>query len=263
MGLIKNNLNRIGTQFFNPKYYILLKLILIKLFKNKGITRFNGWKVKYNDASSLIGMYNEIIYNEHYRFIPKNEYPLIIDCGSNIGISVLYFYETIRNVYIVAIEADPEISSILKENLISNNCKAEIIQKVIWTTNDEELSFGSIGADAGSLFSLDNTKKIKSIRLKDLLEKYDAIELLKIDIEGAEIKVIKDCENNLSHVNKVFVEYHSFSSSEQELDILLSIMTKNGFRYKILPARKEQKPFLTYLKQEKMDLQLNIFFYRI
>jgi FkbM family methyltransferase len=263
MGLIKNNLNRIGRQFFNPKYYILLKLIFINLFKFKGITRFNGWKIKYIDGSSLIGMYHEIIYNEHYKFIPKNENPLIIDCGSNIGISVLYFNKTIKNVYILAIEADPEISSILKENLITNNCSAEIIQKVIWITNDEDLSFGNIGADAGSLFSVDNTIKIKSIRLKDLLKKYDAIELLKIDIEGAEIEVIKDCQNHLSHVDKVFVEYHSFSSSEQQLDILLSIMTRNGFRYKILPARKEQKPFLSFLKQENMDLQLNIFFFRI
>jgi FkbM family methyltransferase len=263
MGIIKNNLNRIASQFLNPNFYFLVKLIILNLIKKSGFIRLNGWKIRSIDVKSLIGMYHEIMYQEHYKFNQKSNSPLIIDCGSNIGLSVLYFNKTIKNAEIIAIEADPKIASILEENLKLNKCEAKIIQKAIWITNDEELSFGSIGGDAGSLFSEDNTTLIKSIRLKDILEAYSEIELLKIDIEGAEIEVMKDCQNNLNNVDKVFIEYHSFSSTEQQLDVLLSIMTKQGFRYKILPARKEKKPFLSVQNKETMDLQLNIFFYRL
>ena len=176
--------------------------------------------------------------------------------------SVLYFHSILKNAKIIAYEADPIIANVLKENLSNNNCDAEIVQKAIWITNNEKLSFSSSGADAGTLFSNENTIIVDSVRLKNILESYNRIELLKIDIEGAEIEVIKDCQDSLSHIDKIFVEYHSFSTSKQELDILLSIMSKQGFRYKILPARKEKTPFLVNTKHEQMDLQLNIFFFR-
>jgi len=33
--------------------------------------------------------------------------------------------------------------------------------------------------------------------------------MLKIDIEGAEYDVLKDCEDSLENVKNIFVEYHS------------------------------------------------------
>jgi FkbM family methyltransferase len=263
MSIIKSNLKKILTLFLNVNFYILLKLILLSVFKKRGIIRFKGLKIKYTDGKSLVGMFHEIFYLEHYKFRSKIENPIIIDCGANIGLSVLYFHSILKNAKIIAYEADPIIANVLKENLSSNNCDAEIVQKAIWINNNEKLSFSSSGADAGTLFSNENTIIVDSVRLKNILESYNRIELLKIDIEGAEIEVIKDCQDSLSHIDKIFVEYHSFSTSKQELDILLSIMSKQGFRYKILPARKEKTPFLVNTKHEQMDLQLNIFFFRL
>lgn len=256
--IIKNNINT----FFNRKLYFLLYLIANSFLRKKGKIRFQGLKIEYNDSTSLVGMYNEIILQECYKFIPTQNQPVIIDCGANIGISVLYFKKIIPSAKIYAIEADPAIFNILKKNITANQCDAELIEKAVWTSNDEILNFGGIGGDAGSLFANENCINVTSIRLKDFLEQFEEIELLKMDIEGAEIDVMKDCADSLSHINKVFVEYHSFTGKKQELDILLSIMTNQGFRYSILPARKERTPFINTHKNTFMDLQLNLFFYR-
>jgi FkbM family methyltransferase len=262
MSVIKSNLNNIVKLILNVNFYILTKLIFLSTFKKRGVTKFKGYKVKYTDGKSLVGMFHEIFYLEHYKFESKSNNPIIIDCGANIGLSVLYFNSILKNSRIIAFEADPSISSILNENLTNNNCKAEIVQKAVWITNNEKLSFSSSGADAGTLFSNNNTIDVISVRLKDVLESFNKIELLKIDIEGAEVEVIKDCQESLKHVDKVFIEYHSFSDSKQELDEILSIMTRTGFRYKVLPARKEKTPFMFKKEKNVMDLQLNIFFFR-
>lgn len=248
---------------FNRKYFFLIYLIIKGFFKKKGFVRYSGLTIEYNDSTSLIGMYNEIVFQECYKFIPETENPVIIDCGANIGISILYFSSEIPSASIYAFEADPNVFEILSRNIKKNNSNAILIQKAVWTSNDETLKFGGIGGDAGSLYATENIIEVKSIRLKDFIESFKEIEILKIDIEGAEIDVIKDCANSLAHINKVFIEYHSFTDKKQELDLLLNILTSSGFRYKILPARKEEKPFVRELKPKIMDLQLNLFFYRL
>ena len=47
---------------------------------------------------------------------------------------------------------------------------------------------------------------VTCVRLKDLLD--DDIDFLKIDIEGAEYAVLKDCSDDLTNVKNLFVEYH-------------------------------------------------------
>ena len=55
--------------------------------------------------------------------------------------------------------------------------------------------------------------KVKTVRLKNFLHR--SIDFLKIDIEGAEYEVLKDCEEFLFNVDKIFVEYHSIYNEEQ------------------------------------------------
>ena len=192
MKFIRNALNGLMGNFFNRNYYTLIRLILISAWKKSGKTSFNGWTVSYDNARALIGMYNEIIFQEHYKFSSSSTNPVIIDCGSNIGISVLYFKRLFKNAHLTAVEADPIIADILRKNLSMNGVRAEVIEKAVWKTSGDQLSFGSKGSDEGSLFSNENTIFVESIRLKDLINEHEHIDLLKIDIEAAEMEVLKD-----------------------------------------------------------------------
>lgn len=262
---MKTILARALSKFANPKYYTLLRLIALSALKKsnaQGQLTISGYKVKYNDMKALVGMYNEIIYHEHYNFPSKVKEPVIIDCGANIGLSVLYFQKLHPTAKIIAIEADPVIAEILAQNLKLNSCKAEIVQKAAWTTNDSEISFGQAGADSGSIFSTENVITVPTIRFKDLLESYSEIELIKIDIEGAEIPVVEDSYTALGKAKFVFIEFHSFPGQAQKLETILSLMSSQGFRYKILPARRELQPFMQDIESQFMDVQLNVFFYK-
>ena len=126
--------------------------------------------------------------------------------------------------------------------------------------NNKNLTFNSDGADGGSLLgSSKNKVVVKAIRLKNLLEKENNIDFLKIDIEGAEIEVIKDCQRSLDKVQNIFIEYHSFINMKQSLQIILEILTKNGFRYYLDTINKPIHPYLDIDGESSMDLQVNIF----
>lgn len=250
------------NRILNRKFYFLNWLILLTNFKKKGRIKINGWKLTFNDSKALVGMYNEIIFQELYRFESQNEYPIIIDCGSNIGISVMYFYKRNPKAKITAIEADPHIADLLRKNLAENNVIAEIHQKALWKSSGELIAFGASGADEGSLFSTSHQIYVETIRLKDIICQYEYIDMLKIDIEGAEVEVLKDSKDLLSRVQNIFIEYHSFANRNQELNIILEILTQQEFKYTLIPARKIKQPFIFKGGQQVMDLQINIFGYK-
>ncbi len=226
-----------------------------------GTINFLNHQLRYTDSASLVFTYREIFKNEIYRFSSTCHNPYIIDAGANIGISVLYFKFLFPNSEIIAFEPDQKIYDILEQNVKEFDLKnVKLINKGLWS-EDKELLFFSEGADAGRI-SLDSHKphnnKVQVTRLRDYLRR--PVDLLKIDIEGAETVVLKDCQDMLYNVKNIFVEYHSFEGQEQSLPELLTILKKSGFRLNInAPGLVSRNPFLKIETYSGMDMQLNIY----
>lgn len=211
------------------------------------------------DTPSFIWQFKEIFVDELYRFETDSKEPVIYDCGANIGMSCLYFKKLYPNARIRAFEADPKLAEVLKKNLSKNGITdIEIIDKAVWI-DENGIEFSTEGADGGSIYGAGNRIEMESIRLKNYLENEDKVDMLKIDIEGAEYDVLKDCEESLENVQNIFVEYHSWNGSEQRLSEILKVFEKNRFRYYIEGLTKRKHPFVNRGEDENMDLQLNIF----
>jgi FkbM family methyltransferase len=216
------------------------------------------------DTLSFIWQYKEIFADESYKFAPKTKDILIYDCGANIGVSCLYFSLNYPYSKIKAFEADPNIAKILADNLNSNNIKnVEIIEKAVWNANDG-INISLDGSDGASIYSSENVVKVPSVRLKELIEQETKIDLLKMDIEGAEFDVIVDCQNSFTNVENFFIEVHTFINAPQRLSEIFRILEKNNFRYFVKPVNDRPAPFINKKNKSnpQMDLQLNIFAYR-
>lgn len=205
---------------------------------------------------------NEIFLDETYRFKSDKKSPLIIDCGANIGLSVIYFKRLYPESKVIAFEADQNIADILASNLGNFGIDdVKIESKAVWIANTI-LSFKSDGAVGGQIADdTEDTIKVDAIRLKDFLS--SEVDFLKIDIEGVEYEILKDCENSLANVKNIFIEYHSFLKNEQKLDEILLILKQAGFKYYIKEAWNNMpNPYIDRRKSH-YDLQLNIFGYRL
>ena len=225
--------------------------------------------IKFVDSCTLIEGVREIFLDKVYEFQPSSDEPFIVDCGANIGIASLYFKMTWAHSKVLAFEPDPDIFNCLEANLknlgISDGVTAQ--QAAVWVHSDG-VSFDIEGGFSGQITShghpaVKRTISVPSVRLKDIIRDSPTIDLLKIDIEGAEFEVLTDIDDVLKNVNNIFIEYHSHTKEPQKLDRILSILSNNSFRYHITDAYTVSSPFINRESMLGMDLQLNVFGYRI
>ncbi|MDX2196355.1 MAG: FkbM family methyltransferase [Cytophagales bacterium] len=175
-----------------------------------------------------IDVYYQIFIYREYDFLANhiqknNIYNIytIIDAGANIGCTSLYFYNQYQNAKIISIEADESNFDILNKNIRLNNAEKRIfpLHKAIWYNNDKELYISNKFRD-GKNWSLsvqsekiDAQSPVKSTTIQNLAAQYniEKIDILKIDIEGAEkyIFVNEEYEPDfLNYVKIIALEIH-------------------------------------------------------
>lgn len=205
---------------------------------------------------------NEIFLDKTYQFNSKNDTPVILDCGANIGLSAIFFKKLYPKANVIAFEADKEIAKTLASNLNAFGYNdVEVVAKAVWIENTT-LEFKSDGSVGGQIVKdMPDSIKIEAVRLNDFLS--SKVDFLKIDVEGVEYDLLKDCAANLINVDNIFIEYHSFLKDEQKLDEILLILKKAGFKYYIKEAWNNMPNPFTDSRKSHYDLQLNIFGYRL
>lgn len=228
------------------------------------VTKFRGHSLHIHDHASFRLGKKELFRQQVYKFDSPKKTPYIIDCGANMGMSIIYFKSLYPGAKILAFEADPYIFSYLEKNIRSFQFEdVLIVNKAVWNANDEVLSFLAEGGAGGRVQEKSGAFKfvdVKTARLRDQLS--GEIDFLKIDIEGAEYKVIEDCADLLGNVQNLFIEYHSMANSKQNLHLILQLVQEAGFRYHIKEAYTTKFPFVERRLNFEMDLQLNLFCYR-
>ena len=227
-------------------------------------TSFLNKKLRLVDNRSYLFIRKEIFDLQIYKFNSNRPNPYIIDCGANIGLSIIYFKKLYPDAEIIAFEPDKKVFDTLRFNVESFELSnVTLLERACWN-KETTLKFCSEGADGGRTAietDSNNLIEVKAVRLREYLKR--PVDFLKIDIEGAEIKVLEDCADLLPNVEKLFVEYHSFTGQNQELSKLLQIINEAGFRYQVQHVGVfSPNPFIDIFSMNKMDLQLNIFAYK-
>ena len=257
--LIKKALKTILSKQ-SRKLYQISKLPRHKNFK----TKIDDLSIEAIDPPSFIAQYNELIRRNIYKFKTKNKAPYIIDCGVNIGLSIISLKRMYPNAKIIGFEPDPNIFSIAQKNI--NNAgytDVELIKKAVWT-EETTMIFYQEGSAGGRLINEENDKtlSVPTFDLKKLI--ICDIDFLKIDIEGAEYEIIRDIDDSLHFVQNIFIEYHSKINQEQNLDEILSILKKNGFRYFLESGYlSPENPLASRIEIDDFDNLINIFGYRV
>lgn len=133
----------------------------------------------------------------------------IVDAGANIGFASLYLAAKYRNAKIYSIEPNPENFALLKENT-SRESRIIPIQACLTAAPDEQVFISTTGR--ASHFKM-NTRgqgvSVKGISIEQLCreQEIDRIDLLKIDVEGAE-KQIFNGATFLPKIGVIIAELH-------------------------------------------------------
>ncbi|MDA8990802.1 FkbM family methyltransferase [Opitutales bacterium] len=228
----------------------------------KGHTYFEELKIHFTDIASFRYSQIEIFKDEIYAFPSRSKSPKIIDCGANIGLSTLFFALKYPKAEIISFEADPVTFQTLQLNIYQlKNTDIKLYQKAVWTA-ESKLLFNPDGADGGNLLQSKltnpNSIEIDAIDLRSYLQ--EPIDMLKIDIEGAEKTVIPRCKDLLPNVQNLFIEYHGCYEDHDSLVNILNILNNTGFTYRLSEVSTIKKPYYWLKSNPKSDsIQYNIF----
>ncbi|SEJ87841.1 methyltransferase, FkbM family [Propionispira arboris] len=226
---------------------------------------FQNTEIRVPDVASFLCAYESILVQKIYNFIPqKKDDIVILDFGSNIGLSLFFFSKKYPKATILGFEPDNRIFDVLKYNLKALQCQnVHVFKQAVWY-KDEILSFYSEGADAGRIEAAgDNAADFIQIQAIDslvVMNEYAHIDFLKIDIEGAETVVLRHIAKKLKDVDNIFVEYHSAADEKQSLPEILKILSDAGFRiYFGEEGLIQKKPYVKINTYAGFDALVNIY----
>lgn len=272
ISFIKNvtttNLRRLKSTFTNPYKKINLNWFKLKYYKHLPSGKINrhtlfGKPLYFSHSIELVNALKEIFIHDVYKQ-QLRDHPFIIDCGANIGLSIISLKQQYPNAEIIAYEPDEKNFQLLTRNIKSFSYEnVSLLKEAVWI-DDTTLRFSNEGLMSSKIETgaAENTIKIKAIKMRNILDR--EVDFVKMDIEGAEYTVLKDIADKLYLVKNLFLEYHGTFAQNGELAEIITLIHKAGFNFYIKEAANLfDYPFYRIKKSTiSYDVQLNIFCFR-
>jgi len=197
-------------------------------------------EVFLREVGSDIHTFTEVFKEQVYRDLLSGgkECRTVIDLGANIGLAALYFAAHYPNCTLLAVEPHPGSYQILRLNLkdLIREARCKTLNVAVW--GKEIMLVGESGDEPEhySMFAMQEAASAGSDGLRTIglsmpgiiaESGFDTIDILKVDIEGAEVELFKGDVSWLSRVRSIAIEFHGQSREASEFDRL---MQQHGFR---------------------------------
>lgn len=193
---------------------------------------------------NLLFQFTEIFIKQEYATNVVDA-KIIIDAGANIGMATIFFAYYYPDAKITSIEPDTDTFAILKKNIEMNNLceRVHLVNAALGENNNEFVKLyhnGQLGRTTMSVLPERAKFKQHTEVLMQTLSSYvtEKINILKIDIEGAEHEVIDEMakSDKLKHVQFIVMEYHHIINNSimaRSLSGFLSKLERAGYSYNI------------------------------
>lgn len=218
-----------------------------------------GARMRVLDYRAFVDVFSEIFVRRDYFFNSQSQTPLILDCGSNIGMSILFFKRLYPQSRILAFEPDQETFAALQANVKTNQLEHVDLHNSAIYPSDGVINFYSDPSHPGSLAMSTERERfpgravtcqeVEAVRLSSYIQ--GEVDLLKMDIEGAEGAVMSELAQagKLRCIKEMFVEYHHHMNPvEDHLSGMLRLFEEHGFGYQI--HSPVNRPFVRHAFQD-------------
>lgn len=168
--------------------------------------------------SSDVANYKQIFIDQEYDFVVETPPKTIVDAGANIGLATIYFANRYPEAKIIAIEPEKSNFELLKKN-VEPYSNVYPVNAALWNKNEEinvvdhgrgKWAFMTEGKNSSESLPGDIRHTIRAITIDRIIDDFelDKIDILKIDIEGAEKEVFDDTSSWIGKVDALIVELH-------------------------------------------------------
>lgn len=197
-----------------------------------------NFDISFYCDNHAVSMYYEIFGVQAYSFFrgfdPRSN-DIVVDLGANQGIFTCYAAKRAQDGWVYAVEPDVDNLSWLKAHLELNHISnATVIPKCIGDRPGK--AYFRKGDSSGTGCVIDASEpgpdiaEVDQVTLEELMTTYSLtkIDLLKIDVEGFEARVLSGADGRLGSIRRIVLEYHSPTLAQQ----VTSVLQEKGFRMK-------------------------------
>lgn len=182
----------------------------------------------YDNLKSIQRIYDDVFKKDYYSLSTiinniSTKKPFIIDCGANVGITTLYFKKFFPQAKMICFEPNPHAFEALTKNITLHNCSnITLVKAAVSNRKGQSKLYGDIlndnsDARSDSLLSTwgkkntNNYIEVNTVKLSSYID--SKVDLLKMNIEGAEQLVLEELNEKLKFVKQILVEVHESNNS--------------------------------------------------
>ncbi len=153
-------------------------------------------RVTLSDYSQLL-LLEAIFIDGDYDVEPATPPRTIVDLGSNIGVSILYFKLRFPDAHVIGVEPDPVAFDLLRRNTAPLE-HVTIRHAAVGVTEGSATFWSAPGAVASSLHRTHDAQQpveVDVYRLQTLVQDAPTIDLLKLVVEGSEFAALESIDD--------------------------------------------------------------------
>lgn len=195
----------------------------------------------------LLHTYKECFFDEAYtNGLPDNiinKTPVVIDIGANVGYFSLFILNKFPQAKVYSFEPMPVNFKLLNKYKNENlQLDFTVFNKAVSNTNETiVLAYNADDSFTTSATILKNTNQsdtveVSAITLASIIKenKIEKIDLLKLDCEGSEYKILYECPKNiLQRVSAISLETHQGENINENTKTLAQFLEEQGFITKV------------------------------
>ncbi len=199
---------------------------------------------RYRDWVSIREVMVEDEYGVIRRVLSGIKCPRIVDGGANIGLVSLVVFSEFPKARVYSYEASAGTFAILNKNReLNSRFEWTVRQAALWS-GTETLKFGNLLWSTSSRIAAasESLELVKGLPLDQLLnETGSPIDLMKLDIEGAEEQFLCSAAELLSEVRTLLIELHPKIANCQRVMSVIRGRWKNLYQ---MPGRGTPNPLI-------------------
>ena len=188
---------------------------------------------------NFTNIYDELFCQELYESPkPLPAAPRIVDVGGHLGLASLYFLSRYPDCSLTAIEPNPSLAALLRENLSAWPKRAKVIEAALslYTgTTEFNVTADNAFTVTGGIENREAPERaiskltVPCIDAREVLA--EPVDLLKLDVEGHEYRLLPLALFEPSHIKNMVIEFHDLDERRSEFDAITQLLVRErGYR---------------------------------
>jgi FkbM family methyltransferase len=226
-----------GARLFGPRFaadYLRFAFASARRWGDAGAgeLRLLGRRVEYLNRTHALFLVHEVFVGAAYAFRAATPRPVVLDCGANVGMSVLFFKLQHPDARVVAFEPEPAAFARLRRMVEENGLAGVELHEAAVGGEEGTIDFygeaGSITASADPAWGGSEARRVAAVRLSRFVT--GPVDFLKLDVEGAEYAVVDDLARTgaLAQVRQAVIEWHEVATEPRGPERLMEVLRGAG-----------------------------------